>query len=106
MLEPVNLTRYVATDYLAAVQGIAALEQRIAEIRSWPGDFRDEIDAARRLVLALRAAFGIHEMSEAEIDAAHEQAVTELDRFIEENSPDMSQIDIPEAFASYQAEGR
>ena len=95
MLEPVNLTRYVATDYLAAVQGIAALEQRIAEIRSWPGDFRHEIDAARRLVLALRAAFGIHEMSEAEIDAAHEQAVAEMDALR------LADPDVPTALATY-----
>lgn len=92
MLEPVNLIRHVPADYLGAVQGIAALEQRIAELRSWPGDFRDEQDAARRLLASLRAAFGVNEMSEDEIDAAHEQAVAELD------ARRLADPDVPRAF--------
>ena len=76
------LTRTVRADYLAAVQGIAALEQRIAELRSWPGDFSMEIDAAGRLVNALRETFGIRCMTEAEVDAAHEAATIALDAVI------------------------
>jgi len=108
MHDTVTLTRAVVTDYPAAVQGIAAIEQRIIELRAWPGDFTREIAAAHRLVVSLRQAFGIREMSEAEVDAMHERAVAELDRVMAfdpaEGSPDP--IDVPVAFFSYQAEGR
>ena len=94
--EPVTLTRPVATDYPAAVQGIAAIEQRIIELRSWPGDFTAEITAAHRLVVALREAWGIREMTEAEVDAAHEAAVASLDRLIE------GEADVPRAYSPYR----
>lgn len=80
--EPVPLTRPVPVDFLAAVQGIAALERRVIDLRSYPGDFRPEVDAANRLLLALRDAFGIREMSEDEIDAAHEAAVASFDALV------------------------
>ena len=100
-----SLTRAVVTDFPAAVQGIAAIEQRIVDLRSWPGDFTAEIAAAQRLVVALREAFGIHEMTEAEMDAAHEQAVAELDRVMRfdpaEGSPNPVP-DVPVAYPPYR----
>lgn len=104
MVEPVTvprtLTRAVPVDYPAAVQGIAALEQRIIELRSWPGDFSLEAAAAHRLVVALREAFGIRELSEAEVDAAHEAAVVALDRLIEGES------DVPVAYSPHRYPAR
>ena len=91
------LLRYVPATFLGAVQAVAAIEVRIAEMQSWPGDFTSEIAAAHAFLMAIRSTFDIHEMTEAEIDAAHEQAVAELDALIP---------DVPLAFASYQAEGR
>lgn len=65
--EPVVLTQPVPTDYLAAVQGIAALEQRITDLRSWPGDFTPEIAASHRLLAALRSTFGVRLLTEAQL---------------------------------------
>ena len=79
---PTPLLRYVPATYLGAVQGIAAIEVRIAEMQSWPGDFTSEIAAAHAFLMAIRSTFGIDELTEAEIDAAHEQAVAELDALI------------------------
>ena len=76
------LIRYVPATFLGAVQAVAAIEARIAEMQSWPGDFTSEIAAAHAFLMAIRSTFDIHEMSEAEIDAAHEQAVAELDALI------------------------
>ena len=76
------LLRYVPATYLGAVQAVAAIEVRIAEMQSWPGDFTSEIAAAHAFLMAIRSTFDIHEMTEAEIDAAHEQAVAELDALI------------------------
>ena len=77
---PEPLLRYVPSTFLGAVQGIAALEVRIAEMRSWPGDFTPEIAAADAFLRAIRDTFGIPAMTEAEIDAAHEHAVAAFDR--------------------------
>ena len=82
-----TLLRYVPSTYLGAVQGVAALEARIAEMRSWPGDFTPEIAAADSFLRAIRQAFDIHELTEAEIDAAHEAAVAALDALIHADVP-------------------
>lgn len=93
----IALNRPVQADYLGAVQGIAALEQRITEMRSWPGDFTDEIAACHRLLAALRSTFGIRQMTEAEIDAAHEAAQAELDELIAQDFA-IFLPDVPQAF--------
>ena len=105
---PSPLLRYVPATYLGAVQGIAAIEQRIIEMRSWPGDFTSEIAAAHAFLMAIRAAFGVWPMTDAEIDAAHEQADAELDRVMSfdpaEGSPDPIP-DVPMAFDTYWNRG-
>src|SRR6186713_3165333 len=93
---PTPLLRYVPATYLGAVQGIAAIEVRIAEMQSWPGDFTSEIAAAHAFVMAIRATFGIEEMTEAEIDAAHERATDELDRLIAFDPAEGSYDPIPD----------
>ena len=104
---PTPLLRYVPATYLGAVQAVAAIEARIAEMQSWPGEFTSEIAAAHAFLMAIRTAFGIHELSEAEIDAAHERAVAELDRVMSfdpaEGSPDP--VDVPVALAVYWNRG-
>ena len=80
---PEPLLRYVPSTFLGAVQGIAALEVRIAEMRSWPGDFTPEIAAADAFLRAIRDTFGVPALTEAEIDAAHEAAVAALDALID-----------------------
>lgn len=79
-----------------AVQAIAALEDRIAFLgrpeEAWA---RED---AQRAVDEIRRAFGVRKMTEAELDAAHEQAMHELER--------MRTPDVPEALETYWREGR
>ena len=90
------LLRYVPATYLGAVQGIAAIEVRIAEMQSWPGDFTSEIAAAHAFLMAIRVAFDIHELSDAEIDAKHEQAEAELARVMAFDPAEGSYDPIPD----------
>jgi hypothetical protein len=86
-----TLDRPVTLSFSGAIQAIAALEDRIAgplRYRDVAVERRDALEA----VDAIRETFGIRRMTEAEMDAAHEAAVAEMDRLV--------------GIEQYQAEGR
>lgn len=100
MVDPITLTRTVAIDFPGTIQAVAALQDRLDWLRIYPDELADEIRAAERFLAAIRATFGIPMMTLAEQDAAHERALTELEQFVADNSPD-----VPEALASYWNRG-
>lgn len=109
-----DLERPVPLSFPGAIQAVAALEDRISQLyhsdEAWAR--RD----AQRAVDAIREVFGIRRMTDAEIDAAHEHAVAQLDALIDwqavydgdEPMPDAPLaivIDYPSKLDEYQARG-
>lgn len=91
-----DLDRVVSLSFPAAIQAVAALEDRIAMLH------HDDEAWARRdaqsAVDAIREQFGIRKMTEAELDAAHEAAHIALDELRRAD-------DIPLALATYWNRG-
>lgn len=91
---PPALVRYVPTTFPMAVQAIAALEERVALLRT-SGEEWALIDAHAALA-SLRAAFDLWP-SEAQLDAAHEAAMHAMS--------ELAEADVPLALDSYWNRG-
>lgn len=94
-MPPPLLSHHVAMTYPAAVQAIAALEDRILHLRALRAEAWAIADC-HAAVMALRETFNLYD-TEAAMDAAHEAAHAALD--------DLAAVDVPAALDSYWNRG-
>ena len=98
------LVRYVPATFPMAIQAIAALEDRVREYQGYAdrgADVAFVIVDCHAMIALIRETFGLWPRSEAELDAAHEQGVAELDALrLRDGIPD-----VPVALDTYWNRG-